>query len=110
MTQIKHQDLCALARLKSDRALTALSVQIARHAEIVTEIEGLIAERRSAYSYAESDVSFGPKLAKIDARCENQTRKLTHELQAIAIKIVDLKTQAARDFGRVTVLEKLLKV
>jgi uncharacterized protein YlxW (UPF0749 family) len=109
MSGQKHQALCNLARIKSDRALQALSGEMAARAKILSSMEEVRAAQQEAYVYAAQDITYGAKLGTVEAYAKATLAQLNAQLTTLDARIATLKAEAAREFGRVTVLEKLLK-
>lgn len=109
MINAQHEKLCMLARLKSDRALAALATELSVRAALAVKVDALSQSVKNARSYAANDISFGGNVASIEAFCASQTKRIHAEIQKSNVRIASLKVNAANEFGRVTVLEKLLK-
>lgn len=109
MKNMQHENLCMLARLKSDRALGALAREFSVRAGLIEQMQALGVSVRDARSYAANDISFGSNVANVEVFCASRMKQLKIQLNKCDAKISELKAHAANEFGRVIVLEKLLK-
>jgi hypothetical protein len=109
MKKIQREDLCALARLKSDRVMAALAREMSMRDKLSKTIDALHDSVREARFYAAEDALFGSNVSKIESFCALHTKRLQLDLQRCDMRILGLRANAAREFGRVTVLEKILK-